>query len=289
MATGWGPRPTTAADDDGGEFLPVLDIPAPGPQRRWTVLLRWLLLVPQFVVVFFLSIAAFFVTIAGWFAALFLGRLPDGIFDFLGSVLVYRTRVNASMMLLVDRYPPFAFTAPDHPVRIELQATPLNRLAVLFRLILMIPAAIINNLVQAGWLAICWIFWLIALVLGRLPGPVYASSAAVARFGMRFMAYTTMLTPAYPKRLFGDEPVPAAAVRSGTRPLLLDTWGKALVVIFLVLGLLGSVVPRSVDYDGYDGDKDWDKDRGPYGDARVSAPQHPDIAGLSEVSLGSPK
>lgn len=244
MATGWDPR----AVSEGGEWLPVLDIPPAARQRRWTVLLRWLLLLPQFVVVCLLSIAAFFVTVVGWFAALFMGRLPEGIFSFLGSVLVYRTRVGVSSMLLVDRYPPFAFSAPDHPVQIELRATPLNRLAVFFRLILMIPAGIINNLAQAGWFAIGWIFWLIGIVLGRLPAPVFAATAAVARYQMRFTAYATMLTPAYPKRLFGDEPVPREAVRSGTRPLLLDTTAKVLVVLFLLLGVGGHIASGVVDY-----------------------------------------
>lgn len=246
MATDWDPR--TATGPEGGEWLPVLDIPPAARQRRWTVLLRWLLLLPQFVVVCLLSIAAFFVTVVGWFAALFMGRLPEGIFSFLGSVLVYRTRVGVSSMLLVDRYPPFAFSAPDHPVQIELRATPLNRLAVFFRLILMIPAGIINNLAQAGWFAIGWIFWLIGIVLGRLPAPVFAATAAVARYQMRFTAYATMLTPAYPKRLFGDEPVPREAVRSGTRPLLLDTTAKVLVVLFLLLGVGGHIASGVVDY-----------------------------------------
>ncbi|MGF0176325.1 DUF4389 domain-containing protein [Streptomyces sp. Marseille-Q5077] len=255
MATGWDQR--AAHGDEGGEWLPVLDIPAVARQRRWTVLLRWLLLLPQFVVVWLLSIAAFFVTVVGWFAALFTGRLPDGIFRFLGSVLAYRTRVGASAMLLVDRYPPFSFSAPDHPVQIELRATPLNRLAVFFRLILMIPAAIINNLAQAGWFAVGWVFWLIGIVLGRLPAPVFAATAAVARYQMRFTAYVTMLTPAYPKRLFGDEPVPQDAVRSGTRPLLLDTAAKVLVVLFLLLGLAGHVVSSTVDYyDDHDSEYD---------------------------------
>ncbi|MCZ4610243.1 DUF4389 domain-containing protein [Streptomyces sp. Lzd4kr] len=254
MAADWDPRAGTVPG--GGEWLPVLDVPAAARQRRWTVLLRWLLLLPQFVVVWLLSIAAFFVTVAGWFAALFLGRLPDGIFSFLASVLAYRTRVNASSMLLVDRYPPFSFSAPDHPVQIELRATPLNRLAVLFRLFLMIPAAIVNNLAQAGWFAVSWVFWLIGIVLGRLPAPVFAATAAVARYGMRFTAYVTMLTPAYPKRLFGDEPVPQDAVRSGTRPLLLDTVAKVLVVLFLLLGLAGHIVSGTVDYDGSDDDYD---------------------------------
>ncbi|MEU7029080.1 DUF4389 domain-containing protein [Streptomyces sp. NPDC046275] len=254
MSAGWEPRPW--ADTDAGEFRPPLDVPAPGRQRRWTVFLRWLLLVPQFVVVAVLSVAAFFVTVVGWFAALVLGRLPDPIHSFLGDVLAYQTRVTASATLLVDRYPPFAFDAPDHPVRIELRQTPLNRLAVLFRIVLMIPAAIVSGLAQSGWFAIGWIFWLVTLVLGRLPGPVFAATAAVVRYRMRFTAYTTMLTPVYPKGVFGDEPAPAAQQPvSGTRPLVLGTAAKVLVWVFLILGLAGQITNGTVsrgDDEPYD-------------------------------------
>ncbi|MFC9670739.1 DUF4389 domain-containing protein [Streptomyces sp. NPDC056949] len=252
MATGWGPRPATGAEGSATEWLPALDVPAPERQRRWTVLLRWLLLIPQYVVLFFLAVAAFFVMIVGWFAALFMGRLPDGIFSFLSSVLAYETRVNASATLLVDRYPPFAFSAPEYPVQIELRATPLNRLAVFFRLILFIPAAIVATLVRSGWVTICWVFWLIALVLGRLPAPLYAATAAVVRYSLRLNAYVLLLTPAYPKRLFGDEPVPAEEVHSGTRPLLLDTAAKVLVVLFLLLGLAAQIANNTVNYDSDD-------------------------------------
>ncbi|MGW7422585.1 DUF4389 domain-containing protein [Streptomyces sp. NPDC054813] len=249
MTQSWGPRPPVTADD--AEWRPALDIPAPGPQRRWTVLLRWLLLIPQFIAVCLLGIAAFFVTVAGWFAALVLGRLPDGIAGFLGKYLAYETRVAASSMLLVDRYPPFALTAPEYPVQIELRPTTLNRLAVLFRLILMIPAGIIANFAAAGWFAIGWIFWIIGIVLGRLPGPVFAATAAVARYRMRFGAYAGLLTPVYPKGLFGDQPAATAQeARSATRPLLLDTTAKVLVWVFLVLGLLTQVFSRpTADHD----------------------------------------
>ncbi|WMX48636.1 DUF4389 domain-containing protein [Streptomyces roseicoloratus] len=245
MATGWEPRPL--ADDEPGEFRPALDVPAPGRQRRWTVFLRWLLLIPQFIVVALLSIVAFFVTIAGWFAALVLGRLPDPVATVLAGILAYQTRVDASASLLVDRYPPFAFDAPDHPVQIELRRTPLNRLAVFFRLILMIPAAIVSSLAQSGWAAVSWVFWLIGIVLGRLPEPVFAATAAVVRYRMRFNAYLMMLTPVYPKGIFGDEPAPAAGqARSATRPLLLATSAKVLVWLFLLLGLAGHVTNGAV-------------------------------------------
>ncbi|SDL01535.1 DUF4389 domain-containing protein [Streptomyces indicus] len=250
MTTGWDPRPPSAPVG-GNEWLPVLDIAAPARQRRWTILLRWLLLLPQFIVVGLLSFAAFFVTVAGWFAALVLGRLPEGIYSFLASVLAYRTRVGAGAMLLVDRYPPFSFSAPGYPVQIEVRPTELNRLAVLFRLILMIPAVIIVALLQYGWAALSWVFWILGIVLGRLPAPVYAATAAVARYQLRTSAYVSLLTPAYPKRLFGDEPEPMQKAHSATRPLLLGTGAKVLLVVFLVLGLGGHTAQNTlVSYDG---------------------------------------
>ncbi|HEY9371104.1 DUF4389 domain-containing protein [Streptomyces sp.] len=254
MTTGWEPRPSDGVDS--GEWRPALDVPAPGRQRRWTVLLRWLLLLPQFIVVALLSLAAFFVTIAGWFSALVLGRLPDPIASFLGSVLAYQTRVSASSTLLVDRYPPFAFDAPEYPVQIELRRTPLNRLAVFFRLILVIPAAIISSLAMSGWFTICWVFWLIGIILGRLPEPVFGATAAVVRYRMRLSAYMMLLTPVYPKGILGDEPASAAEqAYSATRPLVLDTAAKVLVWVFLLLGLAGHLTSGTVDYDtDYDTD-----------------------------------
>jgi hypothetical protein len=231
----WATPPVPAAPV---ETLPELDIPAPGRQRRWTVLLRWLLLLPQWVVLFFLGIAAFFATVAGWFAALVLGRLPEPIAGFLTGCLAYQTRVYGYGMLLVDRYPPFAFDAPGYPVSIEVRPGPLNRLAVLFRIILLIPAAIVAGLLASGYYTVCVIVWLVALVLGRLPLPLFEATAAVARYSMRLNAYVAMLTAAYPKRLFGDDPSPSAQPRSATRPLVTSGAAKGLLVLFLVVGLV---------------------------------------------------
>jgi hypothetical protein len=235
------------------EWLPVLDVPEPGPQRRLTVLLRLLLLIPQFVVVWVLAIAALVTVIVGWFAALVLGRLPRPVERFLTDYVGYETRVAASALLLVDRYPPFALRPPpDHPVQIELRPDGLNRLAVLFRLILMIPAAIVQALLAGGWAVAAFFIWLIVLVMGRMPRPLFESTGAVLRFRMRYNAYALLLTSAYPKRLFGDEPHPGGEVRSATSPLLIGGAGKALIVLFLVLGLcsdIGSSIERSSSMD----------------------------------------
>ncbi|MEU6852055.1 DUF4389 domain-containing protein [Actinacidiphila alni] len=257
-------QPMWARPEPAGpvEWLPELDMPDPGRQRRLTVLLRWLLLIPQFIAVFVLGVGAFFTVVVGWFAALFTGRLPAGVARYLGAFVAYETRVHASSMLLVDRYPPFALRpAEPYPVRVELRPGPLNRLAVFFRIILMIPAAIVQGLVTSGWYALGFFFWLITLVLGRMPRPLFEASAATLRYSMRFSAYTFMLTSAYPKRLFGDgdapklpyrEPAPGGeAPASATRPLLLSTGAKVLVVVFLLVGLAGDVVGNTVrDWDG---------------------------------------
>lgn len=242
---------------DAGEFLPVLDLIEPTRQRRLTVLFRLLLLIPHFVVLLFLEIAAFFTAVFGWFAALVLGRLPEPVFRFLAGVLGYRTRVAASALLLIDRYPPFALDPPSgYPVQIDVRPTRLNRLAVFFRLILVIPAAIVQSLVTSGWYVLAIVWWLITLILGRMPRPLFEATAATLRYDMRVSAYMSLLSPAYPKGLFGEDAlsVPERQGRSATRPLVISGAGKALLVFFLVLGLVSAVTTSVTSSSSDDSD-----------------------------------
>lgn len=230
---------TPVAGSEPLEFLPELDIRAPERQRRWTVLLRLVLLIPHAVWLSLVGIAVFVVAVISWFAALFLGRLPKWSARFLAGYLGYYTRVYAYSYLLVDRYPPFAWDAPEHPVQVTLAPGRLNRLAVLFRIILAIPAIIVADVVASGWAALSFFIWLIVLVIGRVPAPVLGATAAVARYEFRFQSYFLMLTSAYPKGLFGD--LPAVDRHSDTRPLVLTPGGRVLLIVFIVLGILGTV------------------------------------------------
>src|ERR1700744_198234 len=123
--------------------LPQLDVYPVRHQRRLTGFFRLLLLIPQLIVVWLLGIVTFFAAIAAWFAALALGRLPRWAQSYLSGYVAYATRVYASLYLLGASSPPFSFTAPRSPVQVELRPGHLNRLAVLFRIILVIPAAVI--------------------------------------------------------------------------------------------------------------------------------------------------
>jgi hypothetical protein len=80
--------------------------------NRWLPLVKWLLAIPHYVVLFFLGIAAVVAVIFAWFAILFTGRYPRSIFAFVEGVLRWGLRVDAYAFLLVtDRYPPFRLAA----------------------------------------------------------------------------------------------------------------------------------------------------------------------------------
>jgi hypothetical protein len=89
-----------------------LDYPYPDVERdlnRWMPLVKWLLAIPHYVVLIFLDIAALVVVIVVWFAILFTGRYPRGMFDFVEGVIRWHNRVIAySLVLVTDRYPPFS-------------------------------------------------------------------------------------------------------------------------------------------------------------------------------------
>jgi hypothetical protein len=88
-----------------------LDFPYPDAKNdlnRWLPLVKWLLAIPHYVVLFLLYIAAFFVVIAAWVTILFTGRFPRPMFDFLVGVGRWTNRVIAyAHVLVTDRYPPF--------------------------------------------------------------------------------------------------------------------------------------------------------------------------------------
>ncbi len=80
--------------------------------KRWLPLVKWLLAIPHYVVLAILWIAALVITVIAWFAIVFTGRYPRGMFRFVVGVNRWTLRVEAYMFLLItDRYPPFSLKA----------------------------------------------------------------------------------------------------------------------------------------------------------------------------------
>ena len=92
-----------------------LDYRYPDAKRelnRWLPLVKWFLAIPHFVVLVFLYLAAIVTVVVAWFAILFTGRYPRGIFDFVQGVMRWHNRVTAyAVVLVTDRYPPFSLSS----------------------------------------------------------------------------------------------------------------------------------------------------------------------------------
>lgn len=194
----------------GPEPPPVLAAFAgPLPQSRGSVAVRWILAIPAVVVLLAIGLVGLVVGVLGWFAALVTGRLPQFAYDYLTGQLRVSVRVNAYLLLLTDAYPRFSFGDVDYPVRVAVPPPqPLNRLAVLFRLIIAFPAAVVSNVLTQGfYFFICVIVWIVVLIEAQPPDAIYRALAASLRYQTRLGGYLTMLTAAYPWGLYGDRPL----------------------------------------------------------------------------------
>ena len=125
-------------DDNGVQVYP-LDIRGElSPDlSRWLWLVKWFLAIPHFIVLLFLSIAAFFVWIIAWWAILFTARYPRWMFNYIVGVMRWWWRVAfyAYSPLGTDRYPPFSLKPnDDYPADLYVQYPErLSRVKVIFK------------------------------------------------------------------------------------------------------------------------------------------------------------
>ena len=100
-----------------------LQFPYPDVKRdlnRWLPLVKWLLAIPHYIVLFFLYLALVVVVILAWFAILFTGRYPRGMFEFVEGVIRWHNRVvGYAWILVTDRYPPFSLSQREAPPAVE--------------------------------------------------------------------------------------------------------------------------------------------------------------------------
>jgi hypothetical protein len=97
-----------STDEQQSVRLDVAYPDVPRDLNRWLPIVKWFLAIPHYIALFFLYLFGFFAVIAAWFAILFTGRYPRGIFDYIEGVIRWHNRVvGYAWILVTDRYPPF--------------------------------------------------------------------------------------------------------------------------------------------------------------------------------------
>jgi hypothetical protein len=175
-------------------------------RSRLTTFFRLILAIPHIIFLYFYGLAAGVVVIVAWFALLFTGRYPQGMYDFVAGSLRYSTRVYGYIWLLTDEYPPFSGSA-ETPYPVDLNIAPpkteYSRLKVLFRIILAIPVLIIHYAMQIVAEVGAFIAWFAIVALGRQPKGLQDMIVLGTSYQQRAYAYLALITEDWPP--FTDE------------------------------------------------------------------------------------
>ena len=208
-----------------GTYPVHVDASLDAPLSRWLWLVKWILLIPHYIVLAFLWVAFVLLSVAAFAAILITGSYPRPIFDFNVGVLRWTWRVQYYSIgaFGTDRYPPFTLAEdPSYPAHLEI-AYPerLSRGLVLVKWwLLAIPQYLVIGLFTSGaiWLAsrpdyagyqyssagwgliglLAVIAAVILMVTGRYPQQIFDFVLGMDRWVLRVAAYASLMTDQYP-------------------------------------------------------------------------------------------
>jgi hypothetical protein len=173
-------------------------------RSRLTTFFRLIIAIPWLIWVYIYAIGAQIVAIIAWFALLFTGRYPEGMYGFVAGYLRLSTRVSAYAALLTDELPSFgARPEPEYPVKVDV-APPqerYNRWKTFFKLVLYFPQALIINVLAYVLIAAAFISWFRILFSGRQSITMHEALVVCTAYFVRSTGFLLLLTEAHPRML----------------------------------------------------------------------------------------
>jgi hypothetical protein len=184
-------------------------------RSRLTTFFRFILAIPLAIVGIFYGIGALLAVIAAWFAVVFTGQYPEGLYKFISGYVRWSAQFNGYCYLLTDKYAPFSLEEDDYPIRMHFtRLVEYSRWKTLLRIILFIPIYI------ALYVLSILIFLGAVAVTGKMPKGLQDLLVLGSAFNARATAYGFLLTETYPP--FQEDALPgaggAAAIPQATDP-----------------------------------------------------------------------
>ncbi|WP_372791297.1 DUF4389 domain-containing protein [Paraconexibacter sp.] len=176
-------------------------VPFVEPRSRLTTFFRYLLAFPHFFMAAFVGIGAFFAVVAAWFAIVFTGRYPAGLYGFNAGFLRYLGRVNGYISLATDAYPPFSLGEDaDYPIQVQVAPAleQYDRIKTLLRIILLIPVYVIAYALQIVQMVASVISWFWIVVTGKQNDGLHSAILLGLGYNVKAYGYYMLLTETWP-------------------------------------------------------------------------------------------
>lgn len=200
------------------------DVAYPDRLSRGLIFIKWLLAIPHLVILYFLQMALSLTTFIAWFAILFAGKYPRGLWDFGMMIMRWQARVYTYTALQRDEYPPFG--DEDYPVLFHMEYPErLSRGLIFIKWLLIIPHIFIFSILGFAAYVVGIIAWFAILFTGRYPKGMFNFFTGVMRWSHNISVYVMLFTDRYPP--FSMEP-PTEQNQlvggSAAQPLPQSTW-----------------------------------------------------------------
>ena len=177
------------------------------PLSRWLWLVKWVLIIPHVIILLFLFIAVVVATVIAFFAILFTGKYPRGLFDFNVGVMRWSWRVGfySYQALGTDKYPPFTLKSTDYPADLTVEYPQrLHRGLPLIKWLLALPHYLVVSILQGGegYGGLNGLLVLFAGVVllfkGSYHPDIFKLVMGINRWGYRVTGYVVLMTDRYP-------------------------------------------------------------------------------------------